>query len=99
MGSNVGIDPPPAAVSRRRVGRRRQPGLMPVRQQQWQLGAGHHRAGGPDAEGGDGGLLGLVLGAEWGVRLHLAHPLGNAGHANRRVKNDIADATLLADLL
>lgn len=37
--------------------------------------------------------------AECGVRLHLAHPLGIAGYANRRVKNDIADATLLADLL
>jgi transposase len=37
--------------------------------------------------------------AECGSRLHLAHPLGIAGYANRRVKNDIADATLLADLL
>ena len=37
--------------------------------------------------------------AECGVTLHLAHPLGIAGYANRRVKNDIADATLLADLL
>jgi transposase len=37
--------------------------------------------------------------AECGVRLHLAHPLGIAGYANRRVKNDLADATLLADLL
>ena len=37
--------------------------------------------------------------ADCGVRLHLAHPLGIAGYANRRVKNDIADATLLADLL
>jgi transposase len=37
--------------------------------------------------------------AECGNRLHLAHPLGIAGYANRRVKNDIADATLLADLL
>ena len=36
---------------------------------------------------------------ECGVRLHLAHPLGIAGYANRRVKNDIRDATLLADLL
>jgi len=34
-----------------------------------------------------------------GARLHLAHPLGIAGYANRRVKNDIRDATLLADLL
>ena len=37
--------------------------------------------------------------ADCGVPLHLAHPLGIAGYANRRVKNDIADATLLADLL
>jgi len=37
--------------------------------------------------------------AECGARLHLAHPLGIAGYANRRVKNDLADATLLADLL
>ena len=37
--------------------------------------------------------------AECGARLHLAHPLGIAGYANRRVKNDIRDATLLADLL
>jgi transposase len=37
--------------------------------------------------------------AECGVPLHLAHPLGIAGYANRRVKNDIRDATLLADLL
>ena len=36
---------------------------------------------------------------ECGARLHLAHPLGIAGYANRRVKNDIRDATLLADLL
>jgi hypothetical protein len=35
--------------------------------------------------------------AECGNRLHLAHPLGIAGYADRRVKNDIADATLLAD--
>lgn len=37
--------------------------------------------------------------AECDVRLHLAHPLGIAGYENRRVKNDVADATLLADLL
>jgi transposase len=37
--------------------------------------------------------------AECGARLHLAHPLGIAGYENRRVKNDLADATLLADLL
>src|SRR5262245_13672061 len=37
--------------------------------------------------------------AECGAMLHLAHPLGIAGYENRRVKNDIRDATLLADLL
>ena len=37
--------------------------------------------------------------AECGARLHLAHPSGIAGYENRRVKNDIRDATLLADLL
>jgi transposase len=37
--------------------------------------------------------------AECGARLHLAHPLGIAGYENRRVKNDLRDATLLADLL
>jgi transposase len=37
--------------------------------------------------------------AECGARLHLTHPLGIAGYENRRVKNDIRDATLLADLL
>jgi transposase len=37
--------------------------------------------------------------AECGARLHLAYPLGIAGYENRRVKNDIRDATLLADLL
>ena len=37
--------------------------------------------------------------AECGASLHLAHPLGIAGYANRRVKNDLADATMLADLL
>ena len=31
--------------------------------------------------------------AECGVRPHPAHPLGIAGYANRRVKNDIRDAT------
>jgi transposase len=36
---------------------------------------------------------------EAGGRLHLAHPLGIAGYENRRVKNDLRDATLLADLL
>ena len=47
--------------------------------------------------------MGVVLGrrviAECGATLHLAQPLGIAGYANRRVKNDIRDATLLADLL
>lgn len=37
--------------------------------------------------------------AEAGGRVHLAHPLGIKGFENRRVKNDLADATLLADLL
>ena len=37
--------------------------------------------------------------AEAGGRVHLAHPLGIKGYENRRVKNDLADATLLADLL
>jgi hypothetical protein len=31
--------------------------------------------------------------------LIVAHPLGIAGYENRRLKNDIRDATLLADLL
>ena len=31
--------------------------------------------------------------------MHLAHPLGIKGFENRRVKNDLADATMLADLL
>lgn len=37
--------------------------------------------------------------SEAGGRLHLAHPLGVKGFDNRRVKNDLRDATLLADLL
>ncbi len=37
--------------------------------------------------------------AEAGGRVHLAHPLGIKGYENRRVKTDLADATLLADLL
>ena len=37
--------------------------------------------------------------ADMGGRLHLGHPLGIKGYENRRVKNDLADATLLADLL
>ena len=37
--------------------------------------------------------------AEAGGRLHLGHPLGIKGFENRRVKNDLRDATLLADLL
>ncbi len=36
---------------------------------------------------------------EAGGRVHLAHPLGIKGFENRRVKNDLADATMLADLL
>ena len=34
-----------------------------------------------------------------GARVHLAHPLGVAGFAYRRVKNDVRDAADLADLL
>lgn len=37
--------------------------------------------------------------SEAGGRTHLAHPLGIKGFENRRVKNDLVDATLLADLL
>lgn len=37
--------------------------------------------------------------AELGAVVHLAHPLGVAGFANRRVKNDERDAADLADLL
>ena len=37
--------------------------------------------------------------AEAGARVHLAHPLGIKGFAARRVKNDLRDATDLADLL
>ena len=38
--------------------------------------------------------------AECGAELHLAHPLGMKGiSSNRRVKNDVKDAVLLADLL
>ena len=37
--------------------------------------------------------------ADAGGRVHLAHPLGVKGFDNRRVKNDLKDATLLADLL
>ena len=37
---------------------------------------------------------------ECGATLHLAHPLGMKGiTSNRRVKNDVRDAVLLADLL
>jgi transposase len=60
-------------------------------------------AAGPDAEVAMEATWGWYWAAdviaECGVRLHLAHPLGIAGYANRRVKNDVADATLLADLL
>jgi transposase len=60
-------------------------------------------AAGPDAEVAMEATWGWYWAAdviaECGNRLHLAHPLGIAGYANRRVKNDVADATLLADLL
>ena len=36
---------------------------------------------------------------EAGGRVHLAHPLGIKAYENRRVKTDLADAFLLADLL
>ena len=60
-------------------------------------------AGGPEAEVAMEACWGWYWAAdviaECGARLHLAHPLGIAGYANRRVKNDLRDATLLADLL
>jgi transposase len=60
-------------------------------------------AGGPQAEVAMEACWGWYWAAdviaECAARLHLAHPLGIAGYANRRVKNDIRDATLLADLL
>jgi transposase len=60
-------------------------------------------AGGPDAdvamEATWGWYWAADVIAECGARLHLAHPLGIASYENRRVKNDIRDATLLADLL
>jgi hypothetical protein len=37
--------------------------------------------------------------AEAGATVHLAHPLGVKAFAHRRVKNDVRDATDLADLL
>jgi hypothetical protein len=37
--------------------------------------------------------------AEARAQLHLAHPLGVKGFAYRRVKNDVRDASDLADLL
>jgi transposase len=37
--------------------------------------------------------------AEAGARVHLAHPLGVKAFAHRRVKNDVRDASDLADLL
>jgi hypothetical protein len=56
-------------------------------------------AGGPDAdvamEATWGWYWAADVIAECGARLHLAHPLGIAGYENRRVKNDIRDATLL----
>ena len=60
-------------------------------------------AGGPSAEVAMEATWGWYWAAdviaECGARLHLAHPSGIAGYENRRVKNDIRDATLLADLL
>jgi Transposase len=60
-------------------------------------------AGGPSAEVAMEATWGWYWAAdviaECGATLHLAHPLGIAGYENRRVKNDIVDATLLADLL
>lgn len=60
-------------------------------------------AAGPEAEVAMEACWGWYWAAdvigECGARLHLAHPLGIAGYSNRRVKNDIRDATLLADLL
>jgi len=60
-------------------------------------------AGGADAEVAMEACWGWYWAAdvifECGARLHLAHPSGIAAYANRRVKNDIRDATLLADLL
>jgi hypothetical protein len=59
-------------------------------------------AGGPRRGGGDGGDVRLVLGGgrdrRVGARLHLAHPLGIAGYENRRVKNDIPDASPMCRL-
>jgi transposase len=37
--------------------------------------------------------------ADEGVEVHLAHPLGIKGFENRRVKNDLQDAEMLANLL
>lgn len=37
--------------------------------------------------------------ADMGARVHLAHPLGIKGFENRRVKNDLQDAAMLANLL
>ena len=60
-------------------------------------------AGGPQAEVAMEATWGWYWAAdvivECGARLHLAHPLGIVGYENRRVKNDLRDATLLADLL
>ncbi len=54
-------------------------------------------AAGPDAEvvmeAAWGWYWAADVIAECGYRLHLAHPLGIAAYANRRVKNDIVDAT------
>jgi hypothetical protein len=56
---------------------------------------------------GPGGGAGVHLGWYWaadliteaGGRVHLAHPLGIKAFESRRVKNDLADATMLVDLL
>ena len=37
--------------------------------------------------------------ADEGIGVHLAHPLGIKGFENRRVKNDLQDAEMLANLL
>jgi hypothetical protein len=37
--------------------------------------------------------------ADEGIGVHLAHPLGINGFENRRVKNDLKDAEMLANLL
>jgi hypothetical protein len=65
---------------------------------------GGDRGGGPKPEGGGESDYGWYWAADvlekCGAELHLAHPLGMKGiTAHRRVKNDVKDAVLLADLL